>query len=131
MPTKRLLTRAALALSAALLLGGTERLEAQAAATSSVSSSVLRVISGASSMSETLASDGGAEANIVTSLAEGSALLSALSNLFEVPVNLSRFTVQVDNALHGMDDYKAFEFLAPNLYNASRMYRVNFRLVEF
>ncbi len=130
MPTKRSLTRAALALSAALLLGGTE-LEAQAASASSVSGRVMSVITGAASMSETLASAGGAEANIVSSLAEGSALVAALSNLFEVPVNLSRFSVQVDNALHGMNDYKAFEFLAPSLYNASRMYRVNIRLFEF
>jgi hypothetical protein len=58
-------------------------------------------------------------------------IASALASLFDVPVSLSRISFTVDNALDNLSQYRAFEFVAPRLYDASRVYRLTWSVIEF
>jgi hypothetical protein len=63
--------------------------------------------------------------------ADGQLIASALASLFDVPVSLSRISFTVDNALDNLSQYRAFEFVAPRLYDASRVYRLTWSVIEF
>ncbi len=110
----------------ALVLAFPAVLQAQNGSSRTLSASVSRLLSVETAGAHWLEED-----NLVERAGEAAALTSALADLFQVPVSLSRVSFSVDNALESMDHYKALKYLQPHLYDASRIYRLHFRVIEF
>ncbi len=122
--------RLILAVAAITIASGASTLQAQSGP-STLKASVSRLLTPTAVPSAVPSETGLAGSSLLHSAGEAAALTSAVAELFRVPVNLSRFSFSVDNALGYIDEYRGVKYIEPELYYASRMYRISCAIIEF